>query len=129
MDQNQTGGDIVHAEVKNKRDSYSYVSTCKYIIASNFRPDLGEDDALENRFLTIPFPNSVPDRQKNYHLLDDINIPQSGDTAARHPYAAQPIQIYQLQRPQEYFLSTIDKPLYILLHFPLPLQNLLSDTY
>lgn len=69
---NQTGGDIIHAEVKNKRESYSYVSTCKYIIASNFRPDLGEDDALENRFLTIPFPNSVPDSQKNYHLLDDI---------------------------------------------------------
>ena len=69
---NQTGGDFVHADVKHIRHTYSYVSTCKYIIASNFRPDLGEDDALENRFLVIPFPKSIPEEQKNYNLLHDI---------------------------------------------------------
>ncbi len=67
----QTGGDHVSAEVKFG-DQYSYVSNCRYIIASNFRPNLGNDDALENRFLTIPFPVSVPDEEKNVHLLEDI---------------------------------------------------------
>lgn len=69
---NQTGGDFVHADVKHNRQTYSYISKCKYIIASNFRPDLGNDDALENRFLVIPFPKSIPEEQKNYNLLHDI---------------------------------------------------------
>lgn len=69
---NQTGGDFVHADVKHSRQTYSYVSSCKYIIASNFRPDLGNDDALENRFLVIPFPKSISEEQKNYNLLHDI---------------------------------------------------------
>ena len=69
---NQTGGDFVHADVKHSRQTYSYVSTCKYIIASNFRPELGDDGALENRFLVIPFPKSIPEEEKNYNLLHDI---------------------------------------------------------
>lgn len=67
----QTGGDVVHADVKYGK-GYSYISTCRYVLASNFRPDLGEDDALENRFLVIPFPKSVPDSQKNPNLVHDI---------------------------------------------------------
>lgn len=67
----QTGGDQVSAEVKFG-SQYTYISKCRYIIASNFRPSLGDDSALENRFLTIPFPESVPLEVQNPNLLSDI---------------------------------------------------------
>ncbi len=68
---NQTGGDVVFADVKFGK-GYSYVGKCKYLIASNFRPNLGDDDALENRFLIIPFPESIPENRKNPNLLENI---------------------------------------------------------
>lgn len=68
---NQTGGDQVWAEVKHKSSGYSYVSKCKYIIASNYRPDFN-DKALDERMLIIPMPKSLLENEINRNLLNDI---------------------------------------------------------
>lgn len=68
---NQTGGDQVWAEVKHKSLGYSYVSKCKFIIASNYRPDFN-DKALDERMLIIPMPKPLLENEINRNLLNDI---------------------------------------------------------
>jgi putative DNA primase/helicase len=67
----QTGGDEVYAEIKHNSKGYSYVSRCRYIIASNYRPDFN-DEALDDRMLIIPMPKSLSGGEINRNLLSDI---------------------------------------------------------
>jgi phage/plasmid-associated DNA primase len=67
----QTGGDEVYAEIKHNSTGYSYVSRCRYIIASNYRPDFN-DEALDDRMLIIPMPKSLSNGEINRNLLNDI---------------------------------------------------------
>ena len=67
-----TGEDVVRAERKGK-DAFSFVSTCKILLASNFKPTLAEcDEALEERWVMVPFRKSISQSGKNPSLLEDI---------------------------------------------------------
>lgn len=65
-----TGGDTVLAEKKHG-DGFSYVSKCRFILASNYYPNFA-DKALEDRMLVIPLPKSLQDEEINRNLLEDI---------------------------------------------------------
>lgn len=65
-----TGGDTVFADVKHG-EGFSYVSKCRFIIASNYYPDFA-DKALEDRMLVIPLPKSLKENDINRNLLNDI---------------------------------------------------------
>ena len=67
-----TGGDVVRVERKGK-DAFSFIPTCKILIASNFRPKLSDyDEALEERWVVVPFRKSISQSEKNPNLLEDI---------------------------------------------------------
>ena len=67
-----TGGDVVRAERKGK-DAFSFTPICKIIIASNFRPKLADrDEALEERWVVVPFTKSISEDEKNPNLLREI---------------------------------------------------------
>lgn len=65
-----TGGDTVLAEKKHG-DGFSYVSKCRFILASNYYPNFA-DKALEDRMLVIPLPTSLQEDEINRNLLEDI---------------------------------------------------------
>ena len=65
-----TGGDTVLAEKKHG-DGFSYVSKCRFIMASNYYPNFA-DKALEDRMLVIPLPKSLQEDEINRNLLEDI---------------------------------------------------------
>lgn len=65
-----TGGDTVFADVKHG-EGFSYVSKCRFIIASNYYPDFA-DKALEDRMLVIPLPRTIQEGEINRNLLEDI---------------------------------------------------------
>lgn len=65
-----TGGDTVLAEKKHG-DGFSYVSKCRFILASNYYPNFA-DKALEDRMLVIPLPTSLQEDEINRNLLENI---------------------------------------------------------
>ncbi len=67
-----SGGDLVKAEEKG-RNPFSFFNSCKILLASNYMPQLSENDnALKDRWVVVPFLHSLSEDEINHNLLSDL---------------------------------------------------------
>lgn len=67
-----TAGDEIYVE--NKHEEGFYIQpTAKHIYSANTLPDINEDDdAFFRRIILVSFPHTVPEPERDPHLLEDL---------------------------------------------------------
>lgn len=67
-----SGGDAIKGEFKNK-NPFTFRNTCKIILATNFIPSFQEEDeALERRWLKLPFLSPISREEMMTDLLEKL---------------------------------------------------------
>lgn len=73
-----TGGDPIRAR-RMREDFWQFDPTHKFILATNHKPVIrGTDHAIWRRIHLVPFTVTIPDTEKNPHLLEELHAEWPG---------------------------------------------------